>query len=110
MEIRLRCPSKFRDVGIRSVNGTLYIPIRDKGFGILALKDFVLVRYHDLTKPKSVASTSAVAPKDTVAGGNLDQDTVRTRRNPYDIRNEQNDERTINIVRDKPLKPNRRRR
>ena len=110
MEMRLRCPSKFRDVGIRSVNGTIYIPLRDKGFGILALKDFVLVRYHDLAKPKNVTSTSAVAPKDSTASVSAEQDSARTRRNPYDIRNEQNDERTINIVRDKPLKPNRRRR
>ena len=110
MEMRLRCPSKFRDVGIRSINGTIYIPLRDKGFGILALKDFVLVRYHDLAKPKNVTSTSAVAPKDSTASVSAEQDSARTRRNPYDIRNEQNDERTINIVRDKPLKPNRSRR
>ena len=110
MEIKLNCPAKLSDVPIRSVNGTIYIPLRDKGFGILAVDNFVLVRYHDLAKPKSVASTSSVAPKDSTASVSAEQDSARTRRNPYDIRNEQNDERTINIVRDKPLKPNRRRR
>ena len=109
MEIRLKCPAKFRDVGIRSVNGTVYIPLRDKGFGILALSNFVLVRYHDLTKPTTAPSSKDEASADTLVGKES-QDSVRARRNPYDIRNEQNDERSINIVRDKPLKPNRRRR
>ena len=108
-EIRLTCPLKFKDVPIRSINGTIYMPLRDKGFGILALNSFVLVRYHDLTRKHTPKSE-----KDTVSVDTLIQtkkaDTVRVRQNPYDIRNEQDDERTINIVRDKPLRVKKQRR
>jgi hypothetical protein len=109
IEIRMKCATKYRDVRIRSINGTIYMPLRNNGFGILALNNFVLVRYHDLTISKNDANMLNVAPGDSIASIQI-QDSARTRRNPYDIRNEQNDERTINIVRDKPLRINRRRR
>lgn len=109
IEIRMKCATKYCDVRIRSINGTIYMPLRNNGFGILALNNFVLVRYHDLTRSKNDANMLNVAPGDSIASIQI-QDSARTRRNPYDIRNEQNDERTINIVRDKPLRINRRRR
>ena len=109
-EIKVNCPAKFRDVPVRSVNGTVYLPLRKEGFGILALNNFVLVRYHDLTrKAGSDEQLQDVAPADSSL--QLQQiDSVRVRQNPYDIRNEQNDERKINIVKDKPLNVGRRRR
>lgn len=108
-EVRLVCPTKFRDVPIRSVNGTIYIPLRDKGFGILALNNFVLVRYHDLKKKiKEEKSLEVVSVDSTLQIENVDSNRVR--QNPYDIRDEQADQRTIKIVKDKPLKVVRRRR
>lgn len=108
-EVRLACPTKFRDVPVRSVNGTVYIPLRDNGFGILALNNFVLVRYHDLIKKTTVEEHVEVVPVDsTLQIENVD--SSRVRQNPYDIRNEQADQRTIKIVKDKPLNVVRRRR
>ena len=108
-EIRLTCPKNMKDVPIRSVNGTIYMPLRDKGFGILALNNFALVRYHDLTlkhTPKQNTDTTSV---DTLVQTKK-ADSLRVRQNPYDIRDEQDDERTINIVRDKPLRQRKQRR
>lgn len=109
MEIKLDCPQKYSDVPIRSVNGTVYIPIRDNGFGILVLKDFVLVRYHELTPKNTVVKEEAVSVVDSASMIET-SDTARIRQNPYDIRNEQSTDRKINIVRDKPLRITRRQR
>lgn len=110
MEIKLNCPAKLSDVPIRSVNGTIYIPLRDKGFGILAVDNFVLVRYHDLNKRSTVINQEVEENADSTLQLQS-PDSTRVRSNPYAIREEQAaDERTINIVRDKPLRVNRRRR
>lgn len=109
MEIKLDCPQKYSDVPIRSVNGTVYIPIRDNGFGILVLNDFVLVRYHDLTQKNTVVKEETVSVVDSTSVIET-SDTARIRQNPYDIRNEQSTDRKINIVRDKPLRITRRQR
>lgn len=109
MEIKLDCPQKYSDVPIRSVNGTVYIPIRDNGFGILVLNDFVLVRYHDLTQKNTVVKEETVSVVDSASMIET-SDTARIRQNPYDIRNEQSTDRKINIVRDKPLRITRRQR
>lgn len=103
VEIRLNCAEAFRNVPIRSVNGTIYLPLRDKGFGILAVNDFALVRYHDLTrKIKNVAEESG-PETDTLTVTNI-VDTARVRSNPYDIRGDKAERRTIDIVRDKPIR------
>jgi hypothetical protein len=109
MEIKLDCPQKYSDVPIRSVNGTVYIPIRDNGFGILVLNDFVLVRYHELTPKNTVVKEETVSVVDSASMIET-SDTARIRQNPYDIRNEQSTDRKINIVRDKPLRITRRQR
>lgn len=109
VEIKLESPKKYSDVPIRSVNGTVYMPIRDNGFGVLALNDFVLVRYHELKEKNTVVKDEPVNAVDTTSVMEL-ADTTHVRQNPYDIRNEQATERKINIVRDKPLRVNRRRR
>jgi hypothetical protein len=108
IEVRLNCPIKYKNVPIRSVNGTIYMPLRKDGFGILALNNFVLVRYHDKTIKIDKEETLVADSTEKLVNHQL-SDTIRVRQNPYDIRNEQADERTINIVRDKPLKVNRRR-
>ena len=108
IEVRLNCPIKYKNVPIRSVNGTIYMPLRKEGFGILALNNFVLVRYHDKTIKIDKEETLVADSTEKLVNHQL-SDTIRVRQNPYDIRNEQADERTINIVRDKPLKVNRRR-
>jgi hypothetical protein len=108
IEVRLNCPIKYKNVPIRSVNGTIYMPLRKDGFGILALNNFVLVRYHDKTIRIDKEETLVADSTEKLVNHQL-SDTIRVRQNPYDIRNEQADERTINIVRDKPLKVNRRR-
>lgn len=108
IEVRLNCPIKYNNVPIRSVNGTIYMPLRKAGFGILALNNFVLVRYHDKTIRIDKEETLVADSTEKLVNHQL-SDTIRVRQNPYDIRNEQADERTINIVRDKPLKVNRRR-
>jgi hypothetical protein len=108
IEVRLNCPIKYKNVPIRSVNGTIYMPLRKDGFGILALNNFVLVRYHDKTIRIDKEETLVADSTEKLVNHQL-SDTIRVRQNPYDIRNEQSDERTINIVRDKPLKVNRRR-
>jgi hypothetical protein len=108
IEVRLNCPIKYKNVPIRSVNGTIYMPLRKEGFGILALNNFVLVRYHDKTIRIDKEETLVADSTEKLVNHQL-SDTIRVRQNPYDIRNEQADERTINIVRDKPLKVNRRR-
>lgn len=107
-EIRLTCPAKFRDVPVRSVNGTVYLPLRKDGFGILALNNFVLVRYHDLTRKADLVETQVLIQSDSTLQIQ-NQTPTHIRQNPYDIRNDQNDERTIKIVRDKPLRNIRRR-
>ena len=107
-EIRLTCPAKFRDVPVRSVNGTVYLPLRKDGFGILALNNFVLVRYHDLTRKADLVETQVLIQSDSTLQIQ-NQKPTHIRQNPYDIRNDQNDERTIKIVRDKPLRNIRRR-
>lgn len=107
-EIRLACPAKFRDVPVRSVNGTVYLPLRKDGFGILALNNFVLVRYHDLTRKADLVETQVLIQSDSTLQIQ-NQKPTHIRQNPYDIRNDQNDERTIKIVRDKPLRNIRRR-
>ena len=101
-EIRLNCAEAYRDIPIRSVNGTIYLPLRDRGFGILAISDFVLVRYHDLAKNSRMQEEEAPIEVDTVA---LDttQETPRVRSNPYDIRGDKAERRTIDIVKDKPI-------
>lgn len=109
VEIKLECPQKYANVPIRSVNGTVYIPIMDNGFGVLAMNDFVLVRYHDLTEKAPVVKDEPVNVADSTSLIEA-PDTMRIRQNPYDIRNEQATGRKINIVRDKPLRVNRRRR
>ena len=108
IEVRLNCPIKYKNVPIRSVNGTIYMPLRKEGFGILALNNFVLVRYHDKTIKIDKEEALVADSTEKLVNHQL-SDTIRVRQNPYDIRNEQADERTINIVRDKPLKVNRRR-
>ncbi|MBQ5654753.1 MAG: DUF4296 domain-containing protein [Bacteroidaceae bacterium] len=108
IEVRLNCPIKYKNVPIRSVNGTIYMPLRKEGFGILALNNFVLVRYHDKTIKIDKEETLVADSTEKLVNHQL-SDTIRVRQNPYDIRNEQADERTIKIVRDKPLKVNRRR-
>lgn len=108
IEVRLNCPIKYKNVPIRSVNGTIYMPLRKDGFGILALNNFVLVRYHDKTIRIDKEEALVADSTEKLVNHQL-SDTIRVRQNPYDIRNEQADERTINIVRDKPLKVNRRR-
>lgn len=108
IEVRLNCPIKYKNVPIRSVNGTIYMPLRKEGFGILALNNFVLVRYHDKTIRIDKEEALVADSTEKLVNHQL-SDTIRVRQNPYDIRNEQADERTINIVRDKPLKVNRRR-
>lgn len=114
-EIRLNCPERYKDLNIRSINGTIYMPTREDGFGIVSVSDFVLVRYHDLSakagsnaeSPDSLSADTAAV--DTSVTGMKD-DTMHVRRNPYDIRDEQGDRRTINIVKDKPVRfPTRRR-
>lgn len=107
-EMKINCPAKFRDVPIRNISGTVYIPTRERGFGILALNNFVLVRFHDLTR-KNINDEKK--PDEAPADSSLklqQVDSTRVRQNPYDIRNEQNDERKIRIVKDKPLRHNRR--
>lgn len=107
-EMKVNCPAKFRDVPIRNISGTVYIPTRERGFGILALNNFVLVRFHDLTR-KNINDEKK--PEEAPADSSLklrQVDSTRVRQNPYDIRNEQNDERKIRIVKDKPLRHNRR--
>jgi hypothetical protein len=108
IEVRLNCPIKYKNVPIRSVNGTIYMPLRKEGFGILALNNFVLVRYHDKTIRIDKEEALVADSTEKLVNHQL-SDTIRVRQNPYDIRNEQADERTIKIVRDKPLKVNRRR-
>lgn len=107
-EMKINCPAKFRDVPIRNISGTVYIPTRERGFGILALNNFVLVRFHDLTRKNM---NDEKKPEEAPADSSLklqQVDSTRVRQNPYDIRNEQNDERKIRIVKDKPLRHNRR--
>lgn len=107
-EMKINCPAKFRDVPIRNISGTVYIPTRERGFGILALNNFVLVRFHDLTRKNM---NDEKKPDEAPADSSLklqQVDSTRVRQNPYDIRNEQNDERKIRIVKDKPLRHNRR--
>lgn len=110
VEIKLTCPARFKDIPIRSVNGILYMPLRDSGFGILAANDFVLVRYHDLKRKKGEDKENE-SLKDISLDKDLpiQSDSAYVRQNPYDIRDEQADERTIKIVRDKPLRVHRRR-
>lgn len=104
-EIRLTCPDAYRDISIRSVNGTIYLPLRDKGFGMLAVSDFVLVRYHDMTKKnkKEVEKEEAVKDVDTLSSTGT-SDTMRVRSNPYEIRGDKAERRTIDIVKDKPIR------
>ena len=107
-EMKINCPAKYRDVPIRNISGTVYIPTRERGFGILALNNFVLVRFHDLTRKNM---NDEKKPDEAPADSSLklqQVDSTRVRQNPYDIRNEQNDERKIRIVKDKPLRHNRR--
>ena len=107
-EMKINCPAKYRDVPIRNISGTVYIPTRERGFGILALNNFVLVRFHDLTRKNM---NDEKKPEEAPADSSLklqQVDSTRVRQNPYDIRNEQNDERKIRIVKDKPLRHNRR--
>lgn len=102
-EITLKCAKAYRDVPIRSVNGTIYLPLRTQGFGILAVNDFILVRYHDLTKKGPNEEEMPVVKVDTVE--TPAPDTVRVRSNPYDIRGDKAERRTIDIVKDKPIHP-----
>lgn len=102
-EIRLNCSTGFRDTPIRSINGTIYLPLRDKGFGILAVSDFVLVRYHDLTKKTVKQEDEAPIEADTIEVKSQ-PDTMRVRSNPYDIRGDKAERRTIDIVKDKPIR------
>ena len=108
IEVRLNCPAKYKELSIRSVNGTIYMPLRKEGFGILAMNNFVLVRYHDMTKKERKEEVLVVDSTDKTQELQV-ADSARVRQNPYDIRDEQADERTIRIVRDKPLRVNRRR-
>lgn len=112
VEIMLNCPVKYQATPIRSVNGTIYLPIRESGFGVFSADKFVLVRYHNLslaTTPKVTQVKKAEVPDSTVAAA-PSSDTLRARQNPYDIKSEQSDERTIKIVKDKPIRVKTRRR
>lgn len=111
VEIRLHCPTKYTNLRIRSVNGTIYMPIRERGFGILSASNFVLARYHDLSRNKSAnkVETQPILPVvSTEKTPEVAPDTIRVRQNPYDIRGDKAEKRTINIVKDKPLNPVRR--
>ncbi|MDE5561145.1 MAG: DUF4296 domain-containing protein [Bacteroidaceae bacterium] len=110
VEVRLNCPSGFRDVPIRSVEGTIYMPVRSSGFGILAVSNFVLVHYHDLSREHVAETPSDTIVVDTASVVPLLPDTVHTRRTPYSIREGQADKHTIDIVKDKPVRAVRRRR
>lgn len=81
---------------------------RTQGFGILAVNDFILVRYHDLTMKGPNEEEMPVVKIDTVE--TPVSDTVRVRSNPYDIRGDKAERRTIDIVKDKPIHPLPRRR
>lgn len=68
------------------------------------------MRYHDLNKRSTVINQEVEENADSTLQLQS-PDSTRVRSNPYAIREEQAaDERTINIVRDKPLRVNRRRR
>lgn len=101
-EIRLNCSADCRDIPIRSVNGTIYLPLRTNGFGILAVSDFVLVRYHDLTSNNKKEEEESPLELDTLSQKNT-TDTVHVRSNPYEIRGDKAEHRTIDIVKDKPI-------
>ncbi len=108
-EIRLSCVETYRDTPIRSVNGTIYLPLRKEGFGILAISDFVLVRYHDLTKKDGNNENVTELKADTIAVQEV-SDTARVRSTPYEIRGDKAERRTIDIVKDKPIRIQPRRR
>lgn len=110
LELRLQCASKYKDTAIRSINGSIYLPLRKHGFGILSIKDFILVRYHDKNLNKKQEENSEQQDSIKTLPATLEPDTNKVRQNPYDIRGKQNDKRTINIVRDKPLRESRRQR
>lgn len=103
VEIKLNCPKKFKDIKIRSLNGSIYMPLRESGFGVLSVSNFVLVRYHDLTRKNKKSQEDDVVLKDSIINVNV-SDTILQRQNPYDIRDKQDNERKINIIKDKPLK------
>lgn len=103
VSIKLNCPKKFKDVKIRSINGTIFMPIRRNGFGILAVNDFIMVRYHDLTLKKLNDAKSSPMVQDTIVVQE-ETDSMSTRQNPYDIRDNQSYEKKIRIVKDKPVK------
>lgn len=113
VQIKLQCPQKYADFNIRSVNGTIYMPTRERGFSILAIKNFVLARYHDLTKrQKNITNDvdTASVVETPVSSTEVKQDTVKMRQNPYDIRGDKAEKRTINIVKDKSVKAIKKRR
>ena len=77
------------------------------------IKNFVLARYHDLTKrQKNITNDvdTASVIEAPVSSTEVKQDTVKMRQNPYDIRGDKAEKRTINIVKDKPVKAIKKRR
>lgn len=102
-ELRLNCLDNYKDNHISSINGTIYMPIKKEGFDILAINDFALIRYHNLNRKQTVSVHETDTLRTDSVRTNIKADTLRVRQNPYDIRDEQADKRTIRIIKDKPI-------
>ena len=109
--VDLPCPENRRNTPIRRVTGSIYMPVMG-GFCVLALKDFALVRYHNVEK-KIVPVDSTVLEnqmgykgKSNAPSSAPKADSVRL--NPHQIRGSEAEHHTINIVRDQKVVPGRR--
>lgn len=112
-EVSLPCQIIHKQTPIRRVTGTIYMPINDEGFCVTAIKDFALVRYHNVEK--NIAPVDSTIIKNQMGYKNQNPtsrpkaDSIRVHQNPHKLRDDDAHKHTINIVRDQPIVQHKRR-
>lgn len=111
-ELRFVCPEKYSTHRIKNISGNIYLPVCKDGFACLALSNFVMVRYHRLAGPVTTDDSADLSDSVLVAkpSGKLSDDSASVRLAPHQIRGDNAKRRTIEIVREKPIRVIRRRR
>lgn len=113
LDLNVRPMARQDTLDIKSLTGYLYMPIKDnsekQGFRMTLVNDLALVRFH-----KKVEEVEKL-PSDTLAADTVEVDTVEQdtheRLTPMQMRDSQPREKTIHVVKEKPvdsrLRPNR---
>lgn len=105
VELHIRKDKRRENWSARRISGTVYVPVNDPAnINILALSQIALVRYHhyqtaeDTTNVQKSADVISATQQDSM------DNKVHIRTAPHDVRNSDDHQKTINIIRNLPLK------